>query len=238
MTSSGPAGQSRTPRSVIIMRHGQTDWNAEHRFQGRTDIPLNEAGLAQARAAAPVVGSLRPQRIVASPLSRALVTAQTVGEHLGLEVSTHEGLVETHLGLWEGLTESEVRSGYPQEIQAWRAGVPDARSGLTGESKLDLARRTTAAVREILSEADDGSTTLIVMHGGASRALIGALMGLRPEDWNRYASLGNCAWSVLEEDIPGTEFGQLAFEGEAAAADQGDYSWRLLRHNMDAEAAL
>jgi probable phosphoglycerate mutase len=222
------------PRRLIIMRHGQTDWNAEWRFQGRTDIPLNEVGLEQARAAAPAVAALKPTRIVASPLQRALVTAQTVAEHLGLDVEQHDGFIETDLGVWEGMVEADVRHGYPSDIRAWRAGIPGQRAGVTGESKLDLAERTMTAVQGIMHDADPGSVTLVVMHGGASRALIGALMGLRPEDWNTYLSLGNCAWSVLEEDIPGTEFGQLAFEGEAGASDNADYTWRLLKHNVDA----
>ena len=78
--------QKRRARTVIVMRHGQTDWNAQFRMQGRTDIPLSATGRAQAAAAAPPAAALKPTRIIASPLSRAFETAEAVGRLVGVAV--------------------------------------------------------------------------------------------------------------------------------------------------------
>lgn len=239
----------RAARRLVLMRHGQTDWNAQFRFQGRTDIPLNAEGRAQAQAAAPFVAAYRPSRIVASPLQRALVTAQAVGERAGLEVETDARFQETYLGEWEGMVNDDVVAQDPTGVARWRAGEPGFRAGRTGESKLDVARRASDALEEIMRTAAPGSTTLVVMHGGAAAALIGALMHLDPRDWPRFQGLGNCAWSVLREDLVGVNRSEIFERGAAGVGDVpqqadeapdgetagfADISWRLEHHNLDA----
>ncbi len=92
-----------------VLRHGQTDWNVQARLQGSTDIPLNDTGRSQARIAANILAGLGITRIVASPLSRALETAQIVGRRLDLDPEVDPRLIERNFGLFEGLTIDEVR---------------------------------------------------------------------------------------------------------------------------------
>lgn len=234
--------QSRRARTVIVMRHGQTDWNAAFRMQGRTDIPLNETGRAQAAAAAPQVADFKPTRIIASPLQRAFETAEAVGRLLGVDVEPAPGLMETHLGAWEGEVYEDVERTDGENLKRWRSDDIDFHAGGTGESKRQVAERAMAELERVIPDSDPGSVTLAVMHGGAARALIGALMGLRGEDWHRMEGLGNCAWSVLREDLEGVERAELAKEGGAGVSDGADAAslafderpWRLVRHNMEA----
>ncbi|GAA1348208.1 histidine phosphatase family protein [Falsarthrobacter nasiphocae] len=232
------------PRTLVVMRHGQTEWNAERRFQGRTDIPLNETGESQAAQAAPIVAQWAPSRIVASPLSRALVTAQAVGRELGLDVSTHEGLMETFLGGWEGREADEIAAAEPELLSQWRSGDMHVAAGGTGETRVDVARRATAAVDGILADAEPGSTTLVVMHGGAAAALIHALLRLPEEAFVTFEGLGNCSWSVLREDFAGVDRGEVQREGAVGAGDPAESgesaesgaasanAWRLRQHNV------
>ena len=94
---------------IILWRHGQTDWNLQNRFQGHSDIPLNEEGLAQARRAAPLLRNLQPNRILSSDLTRAVQTAQTLADLIELDISIDSRLRETNGGKWEGRTGAENR---------------------------------------------------------------------------------------------------------------------------------
>jgi len=98
-----------------LWRHGQTTWNAEHRFQGQSDIPLDETGHAQAERAARLLAALRPDLIVSSDLSRAVSTAAPLARLAGLEVILDKDLRERSGGSWEGLTDTEIRERYPDE---------------------------------------------------------------------------------------------------------------------------
>ncbi|MGB3014153.1 MAG: histidine phosphatase family protein, partial [Candidatus Nanopelagicales bacterium] len=90
------------PRRLVLWRHGRTAWNLEHRFQGQTDVALDEVGVRQARAAAGLLMALRPQLIVSSDLSRARDTAQALADRTSLTVQTDPRLRETNGGRWEG----------------------------------------------------------------------------------------------------------------------------------------
>ena len=109
-----------TLHHLILLRHGETEWNRERRMQGHRDIPLNAAGVAQAALAAPTVAALQPEVIVSSDLQRALATAQAVADRAGLPVQVDPRLRETSLGLWEGLTRAEVMEGWPGAWEEWR----------------------------------------------------------------------------------------------------------------------
>ena len=96
---------------LVLWRHGRTGFNAQHRFQGRRDVPLDEIGLAQARAAAPHLAALGPAAIISSPLSRALGTAEALAGLTGLPVERDGRLVEVDVGDWAGLTPAEAGVG-------------------------------------------------------------------------------------------------------------------------------
>jgi broad specificity phosphatase PhoE len=146
---------------LALVRHGQTDWNAEKRIQGRTDIPLNDIGRAQALLAADALRDGGFTRIVASPLRRASETAEIIATALGLdEPRTYAGLVERDYGVGEGTLVSDFHARFGG------GPVPG------GETVADLADRAFRALGEVAADAA-GEPTIVVAHGGVIRALIG-----------------------------------------------------------------
>jgi len=184
-------------RRLVLWRHGRTAWNAQKRFQGQTDVPLDDVGLAQAEQAAGMLAALTPSRIVSSDLGRAQQTAQALATRTDLTVQTDRRLRETWANEWEGLTRDEIEGRFPGAMAQWSAD-PDARPG-GGESRREVAVRMAAAIDELLVEVPSGSTLVVATHGGSARAAIGALLGLPAEHWAALGVLANCAWSVLEE---------------------------------------
>ena len=106
---------------LFLTRHGQTDWNAEKRIQGCTDIPLNAVGISQAEALAKRVeeDGTKIRRIYTSWMNRAKTTGSIVAEHMGYECLVQDGLEEIRFGDWEGLTWNEVRKQFPEEFDVW-----------------------------------------------------------------------------------------------------------------------
>lgn len=160
--------------TIVLVRHGETDWNREHRFQGHADPPLNEAGRAQARTLAEELSQEPYARVFSSPLRRALETAEILAAGRGLEVETHAGLMEVDVGSWAGLTVSEVEARFPDGYRSWtesRSGWPD------GETYDELGRRVVSAVLDLA--ARNGQATLLgVTHGGPIRAVTAYTRGL------------------------------------------------------------
>lgn len=189
-------------RRIIFWRHGRTSWNAEQRFQGQTDIPLDDTGVSQAERAAGMLATLRPCRIICSDLQRARQTAEPLARILDLEPILDERLRETFAGEWEGLQRPELESGYPEQLQRWSA-YADVRPGVTGETRLEVAERVVLAVEQGLDQVPPGEALMVVTHGGAARAGIGAILGLPPEHWAVLGVLTNCAWTVLQENLNG-----------------------------------
>ncbi len=189
------------PRRVVFWRHGRTTWNAEQRFQGQTDIDLDEIGLRQAEHAAATLSRLDPSILVSSDLSRARATASALAAVTGLEVRTDERLRETFAGVWQGMTRTEIEAQFGNEMLHWSSGANIRPGG--GETRLEVAERMVAAVDEALAELGSGQTLVVATHGGAARAGIGALLGLPPEHWAALGVLTNCAWSVLQENTGG-----------------------------------
>ena len=184
-------------RRVVFWRHGRTEWNLVNRFQGATDVPLDEFGVAQAVASAPALARMGPTAIVASDLSRARVTAEELARLTGLPVAEDAALRETDGGLWQGRTRDEIIDEYPDLFFSWVAGH-DIRPP-EGERRSEVVARVVAAVERHLAEVPPGGTLVVVSHGGAIRGAIGGLLGLAPEQWSALGVLSNCAWSVLSE---------------------------------------
>jgi glucosyl-3-phosphoglycerate phosphatase len=191
-------------RRIVLWRHGRTEWNASRRFQGQTDIPLDQIGIAQARHAAEQLATLQPRRIISSDLQRAFVTAQTLSDLCNVPVISDPGLRETFAGVWEGLTREEIVRDYGNELAAWAAGS-DLRPGGNGESRTEVAARMLTVINRELEHVGTGQTIVVVTHGGSARAVIAQLIGLPPEHWAALGVLTNCAWSVLTEKD--SEFG-------------------------------
>jgi broad specificity phosphatase PhoE len=151
--------------TLILARHGETDWNRDGRFQGHADPPLNDDGREQARRLAAMLADERIDAIYSSDLRRAHETAEIVAAHNDLDVVVDPDLRERDVGEWSGLTMPEIEERYPDELRRFRdEGVS------VGESREALANRVVAAVRRIAA-AHPGGTVLIVTHGGALRTL-------------------------------------------------------------------
>ncbi|MCZ2497511.1 histidine phosphatase family protein [Xylophilus sp. Kf1] len=149
---------------LILIRHGETDWNRALRFQGQTDIPLNAVGLAQAERLAGRVAAETVHAVVSSDLQRALQTAVPAARQLGLDIATDAGLREQCFGVAEGLTSAEIRQQRPDDWARWTSFQAD-QSFDRGESTRQFHTRTLAALRA-LAAAHAGRTLLIVTHGG------------------------------------------------------------------------
>lgn len=188
-------------RRIVLWRHGRTSWNAERRFQGQTDIALDDEGIAQAERAAGLLVHLQPDRIVSSDLSRALSTARALAALTGLEVNTDPRLRETYAGEWEGLHRPLLVERFGDAVSRW-ASDSHARPG-GGETRVEVADRMVAAIGEYLSELPVGGTLIVATHGGSARAAIGALLELPPDNWACLGVLSNCAWSILAENTSG-----------------------------------
>jgi 2,3-bisphosphoglycerate-dependent phosphoglycerate mutase/probable phosphoglycerate mutase len=179
---------------LILLRHGETDWNAEFRMQGHCDIPLSGTGLEQAAAAAPSIAALAPDVIVSSDLRRAKDTAHEMAAATGLPVTSDARLRETSLGQWEGLTRQEVSARWPETWDEWRhTSAVVAPPG--GESRIDVARRALPVVDELAGGRD--RRALLVTHGGLIVGLTGLLLGLPHRHWVSLVGVANCHWVVL-----------------------------------------
>ena len=187
-----------TLRRLILLRHGQTDYNVTGRMQGHLDSVLTAVGHEQAATAAPVLAALEPDRVVSSDLQRAVDTAEVVGAACGLAVKFDARLRETHLGDWQGCTVPEIDVDYPGAIATWRSDPTWAPPG--GESRVDVVARSRPVVDELdveFGDSDGSSTVLLVAHGGLIAGLVTGLMELPTEVWPSFGGLGNCRWAVL-----------------------------------------
>lgn len=184
-------------RRLILLRHGETEYNATRRMQGQLDTNLSERGLAQAHTAAKELRDLGIAKIISSDLTRARDTAGVVGEDLGVEVVVDKRLRETHLGQWQGKTHDEVDTAHDGARARWRSDATWAPP--EGESRIDVAQRARDVVDELLDTYDewDNSAVLLVAHGGTIAALTAALLGLEVAQYPLLKGLGNANTSRL-----------------------------------------
>jgi glucosyl-3-phosphoglycerate phosphatase len=187
---------------LVLLRHGRTVWNAEHRMQGRLDPDLDDHGREQALLAAPAVAAYEPAVLVASDQVRAWQTAEAVGKAAGLVPRADPRLRETSVGEWEGLTGSEVDAGWPGGLTSWRTDPTWAPP--SGESRVDVAERARPVVVDLEAELADSAertTAVLVAHGGTIIALTAATLGWPVSSWPSLSPLDNCHWTVLEHRI-------------------------------------
>jgi broad specificity phosphatase PhoE len=215
-------------RHLVMLRHGQTEYNAGSRMQGQLDTDLSDLGREQAAAAAEVLAKRQPLTIVSSDLRRALDTAVALGERSGLPVLVDTRLRETHLGDWQGLTHLEVDAAAPGARLAWREDGRWAPHG--GESRVDVAARSMPLVAELITEQSEWGVdepdrpVVLVAHGGLIAALTAALLGIPVDNWPILGGMGNASWV------------QLSGHGAADAAPE-DVRWRLDVWNASAQVA-
>jgi probable phosphoglycerate mutase len=215
-------------RRLVLLRHGQTDYNAGSRMQGQLDTDLSDLGRYQAVAAAEVLAKRQPLVIVSSDLRRALDTATALSERSGLPVFVDTRLRETHLGDWQGMTHLEVDAIAPGARLAWRDDARWAPHG--GESRVDVAARSLPLVTELVAgQPEWGSDepdrpVVLVAHGGLIAALTAALLDLPVDNWPILGGMGNASWV------------QLSGHSEPDAAAE-EVRWRLDVWNASAQVA-
>jgi broad specificity phosphatase PhoE len=152
--------------TILLARHGETDWNREGRFQGHADPPLNATGRAQAAELAAELEAVGLAAVYSSPLRRALETAQAVAAEHGLDPVAVDALREVDVGSWQGLTRAEIETQFPEQFARW---LDYDQGWEDGESYEEMGRRAVAALLE-LAVAHEDERILAVTHGGPIRA--------------------------------------------------------------------
>jgi len=186
--------------TILLARHGETDWNREGRFQGHADPPLNATGRAQAAELAAELKAVGIAAVYSSPLRRALETAQAVAAEHGLDPVAVDALREVDVGSWQGLTRVEIETQFPEQFARW---LDYDQGWEDGESYEEMGRRAVAALLE-LALAHEGERVLAVTHGGPIRAAFAFADGSSHADARR-----------LGPRIGNVFLAEFAVEGEA-----------------------
>jgi alpha-ribazole phosphatase len=179
-----------------LVRHGETEWNAEGRFCGRTDVRLSEAGRRQARSLAERLKPIPFEALYSSPLERALETARLISQPFGLEPILDERLVELNYGQWEGKTLAEIVKNAPKTFQAWDAD-PAQVAPPGGESGLEAQQRVVSFLDFLAAKHPQGHV-LVVLHKTVCRLAICHALGMSPSEYRRRLILNNAALSIIQ----------------------------------------
>jgi probable phosphoglycerate mutase len=185
---------------LLLVRHGETNWNKESRFQGTRDIPLNDTGRSQGRKASVFLQDIPIDFAVSSSMMRPKETAEIILEqHNNVALTTTPELIEIGHGLWEGMLETEIQAKYPELLQQWK-DKPETVQMPEGENLQQVWDRGVAAWNKIVlnhSNTDTPKTVLVVAHDAINKVILCYLLGLKPDNfWN--IKQGNCAVSVID----------------------------------------
>ncbi|MEE8324758.1 MAG: alpha-ribazole phosphatase [Candidatus Humimicrobiaceae bacterium] len=156
---------------LFLIRHGQTRWNEEGRYQGDHDIELNQVGIKQAKLAAKYLSRVEFANIYSSPLKRTLFTAEKIRGRRDLDIEVRDDLKEMSFGEWEGLKFHEINEKYHKDYQNWLEDPYNNRP-TGGENFKETTERTTTEINRIVSENIDGTSVAVVAHGGVILSLL------------------------------------------------------------------
>ncbi|MEO2082491.1 MAG: alpha-ribazole phosphatase [Desulfurobacteriaceae bacterium] len=181
---------------VILVRHGKTVWNAEGRYQGKMDIPLNEEGKEQARKVGNALKDFPIKAVYSSPLKRCRDTAEEIARHHGLTVVTDEGFKEIDHGEWEGMLASEVEEKYPELLKLWRERPAEVKMP-GGESLRDVYERAVEAFERVVKKHESEDLIVVVGHDATNKVIMCHLL---ETDLNKFWTFkqANCGITVLE----------------------------------------
>lgn len=181
---------------LYLIRHGETDFNIEKRFQGQSDVPLNAAGHAQAAVVAEALATMHFDRIYSSDLVRAMETARAIAGYHSLPVTPDPRWRECSTGEWTGMTVDEVNQRWPGVLEDWwRNGFVES-TPAGGESLADLTARAREAMLA-MGEAHPGEQIAIATHGGTIRAAIAVALDVPPTIFTR-VGVDNCSVTTIE----------------------------------------
>ena len=167
---------------IILVRHGETEWNVKEIFRGRIDIELNETGIKQAELLAEYLSDLKIDAIYSSPLKRALKTAEIIANYHKLDVEVTPGLIDFNYGEWQGLPHQEVKNKYKELYVKWTKN-PHQLKMPAGESLNEVRERAMGVVNNIIAKYE--GTVVLVSHRVVNKVLICALLGLNSSHfWN------------------------------------------------------
>lgn len=174
---------------IVLVRHGQTEWNRVERFRGRVDLPLNATGVAQARAVAEKLASLFAiSAVYTSPLRRSVQTAKAIAARFGVPLIPDDGFTDIDYGQWQGLSPEEVAQAYPDLYRAW-LGQPHLVRIPGGESLLEVRERATKSFWEVAGRHNN-ETIAIVSHQVVCKVLMGYALGLD----------NSCFWRLRQDN--------------------------------------
>jgi probable phosphoglycerate mutase len=192
----------KTPMTrIVLIRHGQTVWNREHRYRGQADVELDPFGLRQAQATGRYVAARWPVvAVYASPLQRTMRTAEAVAHAQGLDVHPMPGLLDINFGAWQGQRGSEVAQHSPELHRAWQEEPHTVRFP-GGEGLDDVRDRATAALDEVVAR-HAGQGAALVAHTVVNRVLLCAVLGWGNDRfWRMHQE--TCAVNVFDVEANG-----------------------------------
>lgn len=188
-------------RRLVLLRHGRTAWNAEGRFQGHTDVELDEVGRAQAEAVAAELAPMGPARLWSSDLLRARATAEALGRACDLEPVLDARVREYDVGLRAGLTAAELQEQHPEQYAAWVSAGGGTVEG--AESHATVSARVVDALEEFWAALAPATTGIVVMHGAALRTGLAAFLGWPAQARTTLRGVANCGWVEVVEGEQG-----------------------------------
>ena len=183
---------------LMLVRHGETEWNVQRRYQGQSDVPLSEIGNQQAESIAGRLAGQEIDAIYASDLKRAWQTAQVIAAQIGLDVISEPRLRELKFGILEGLTFEEAEEKYPEMITAW---LDDFNNTPERAETIDMFNARIVSLLDDLKVKHDEQVVLLVGHGGSLSEILRVVLGLSPEKrW--YIQMENASLSevLIAED--------------------------------------
>ena len=168
----------------FLVRHGETEWNKLGRFQGHTDISLNERGFSQAKETAKAAAQWGHCAIYSSPLIRTVQVAEEIAKVTSMPVSKQPGLKELGLGDLEGVTGEEMRNKWPEVFSVWRSN-PEKVTMPNGESLAQLRERCWQSILDIEQKHSGDDSVVVISHNFAIRSIVGELLGVPLEYFHR-----------------------------------------------------
>jgi phosphoserine phosphatase len=184
---------------LLLVRHGETEWNRQGQFQGQIDVPLNDNGRQQAAKAGEFLKDVKIDFAFSSTMARPKETAEIIlKQHPGINLELLEGLREISHGLWEGKFEKEIEQEFPGELERWRT-LPAEVQMPEGENLQQVRERSVAAWQSILAAAEVNKLQigLVVAHDATNKTLLCHILGLSPENFWNFRQ-GNGAVSVID----------------------------------------
>ena len=205
------------------VRHAESDWNAENRLCGRTDVALSKMGRLQARRLAERFAPLPVEALLTSPLRRAVETAEIIAARLGIQPVVELSLVELNYGAWEGMTFAEILQRDGGNFRAWEAD-PGAVAPPGGESGEEALTRVAPFLDSLRTRHPQGNV-VVVSHKTLSRLIVCHVLGLSPSEYRRRLTMDNAAVSIIQPEEPGwrlvllNDTSHLAVPGTRAPTD-------------------